>query len=69
MNGLTPDQSHTWRIAVITGVKNDDFIARMDYGLNGGKKANGCAWSDGNFSHRVELNLIALCKFLRQLLA
>ena len=69
MNGLTPDQSHTWRIAVITGVKNDDFIIRMDYGLNGGKKANGCARSDGNFSHRVELNLIALCKLLRQLLA
>ena len=69
MNGLTPDQSHTWRIAVITGVKNDDFIIRMDYGLNGGKKANRCTWGDGNFSHRVELNLIALCKLLRQLLA
>ena len=69
MNGFTPDQSHTWRIAVITGVKNDDFIIRMDYGLNGGKKANGCTWGDGNFSHRVKLNLIALCKLLRQLLA
>ena len=69
MNGFAPNQSHTWRIAVITGVENDDFIIRMDYGLNGGKKANGCARSDGNFSHRVELNLIALCKLLRQLLA
>ena len=69
MNGFAPNQSHTWRIAVITGVKNDDFIIRMDYGLNGGKKANGCARSDGNFSHRVELNLIALRKLLRQLLA
>ena len=69
MNGFAPNQSHTWRIAVITGVENDDFIIRMDYGLNGGKKANGCARSDGNFSHRVELNLIAVCKLLRQLLA
>ena len=69
MNGFAPNQSHTWRIAVITGVENDDFIIRMDYGLNGGKKANRCTWGDGNFSHRVKLNLIALCKLLRQLLA
>jgi methionine transaminase len=34
MNGFAPNQSHTWRIAVITGVKNDDFIIRMDYGLS-----------------------------------
>ncbi len=55
MNGFAPNQSHTWRIAVITGVENDDFIIRMDYGLNGGKKANRCTWGDGNFSHRVKL--------------
>ncbi|MPN50470.1 hypothetical protein SDC9_198097 [bioreactor metagenome] len=60
MNGFATHQFNAGSITIITGVENNDFITGMNQGLNGNKNGNRGSGGNGDFSQRINHQLIAL---------